>query len=48
MLGEVVCGVLCQFLSGSTVNPDSKVSHIHPLLTIGGAGGAKGDTAKQG
>lgn len=39
MLGEIVCGVLCQFLSGSTVNPVSKVSHIHPLPTMGGAGG---------
>lgn len=44
MLGEIVCGVLCQFLSGSTVNPVSKVSHIHPLLTMAAAGGGQEGT----
>lgn len=44
MLGEIVCVVLCQFLSASTVNPVSKVSHIHPLLTMGGAGGEQEGT----
>lgn len=48
MLGEIVCGVPCQFLSGSTVNPVSKVSHIHPLLTMAGAGGEQaGDAAQE-
>lgn len=44
MLGEIVCGVLCQFLSDSTVNPVSNMSHIHPLLTMAAAGGEQEET----
>ncbi len=35
------------FLSGSVANPVSILSHVHPLLTMEGAGGQE-DTAQQG
>lgn len=47
----IVCGVPRQFLSGSVANPVSMLSHVHPLLTMEGAGGeveGQEDTAQQG
>lgn len=47
----IVCGIPSQFLSASAANPVSKLSHIHPLLTMEGAGGelqGQEDTAQQG
>lgn len=47
----IVCGIPSQFLSGSAANPIFKLSHIHPLLTMKGAGGelqGQEDTAQQG
>ena len=47
----IVCGIPRQFLSGSAANTVSIQSHVHPLLTMEGAGGeveGQEDTAQRG